>query len=265
MNKRKLLFIAVLVFFIVGCTRGDKEIIVYKNNNCDFSKKLVLIDNETNYYTSCLNDVIVKYSVDSKKVSLFDEIKSKKMSMEELYDRSLDVIVEDNITTYEFSDYYILKCDNNIVFGNIDNAIDKTYCLLKDSEIVSLYDLDNDYSYEDAIDDNYYVVTSNKVYNSDTMKHFLDGISLNQPSFIRITNVLSNDSMTITDVLVVNGKVTVTIDNTRSSTVSEKNIKTYNFSNIGTYEDEVGKYLYAYDTYSIDDDSLLITNIIIEE
>lgn len=266
--KKVVFLIFLIVIFLTGCTKGDKEIIVNNVESCKFSKKLVMSDGKIKYYTSCLEFVRVKYSVDSKEVSLFDELKNKNITMDEIYDRSIDIKSEDNMDIYEFEDYYILKCENNIIFGNIDNGVDKKYCAINNEEVVSLSEIANDYSYKDAISDSYYVITEDKVYNSDVLEHFLDSFSERKTAFIRIFSSLYENENTIIDVLYDNDGILVFVDNTRNKGIDNGKISTYNFTKLGIFEDEVGKYLYAYNGNVIDSnstDSFLITRIIINE
>lgn len=268
MKKIIILLVFLSVIFMTGCTKGDKEILINSTKSCNFSKKLVMSKGKVRYYTSCLDSIKVKYSLDSREISLFDELRDNNITMDEIYDRSLDIKSEDNVFIYKFDEYYILKCDNNVVFGNIDNGVDKKYCSISNEEIVSLYDIEEDYSYADAISDFYYVITEDKTYNNDVLKQFLDFISDNKTAFIRIFSSLHADENMIIDVIYDSDGVSVIVDNTRNKDIDNGKISTYNFTKLGVFEDEVGKYLYAYNGNVIDadsTDSFLITRIIINE
>lgn len=267
MKKRIVLLFSFVVIFLGGCTRSDREILVNSIDKCKFSKKLVMADGNIKYYTSCLDDVNVKYSIDSRELSLFQELEDKNIMMDEIYDRSLDVNNDGGVFIYKYDKYYVLKCDNSVIFGNLANGVDKKYCFI-DDEIVSLYDIKKNYSYKDAISDLYYVITEDKVYNSDTLQQFLDSISEKKTAFIRIFSSLYDNDNTIIDVIYENDEVLVFVDNTRNTDVDNGKVSMYTFNKLGVFEDEVGKYLYAYNGNVIDSnstDSFLITRIIINE
>lgn len=265
MKRMMMVILCFVIVLMVGCANTDKDILVKYTDNCKFSKKLMLTDDGIKYYTSCIDDVTVRYGVDSSEKSLFDEIKNGKITMDEIYDRSLYVNNFDGMTSYKFDKYYVLKCNDSVIFGNIDNDVDKRYCFFDNDEIISLNDIGIEYNYKDAIKDSYYVITENKSYNSEVLEHFLETISDDKPAFVRIFSSMFDDQNTIIDVSFSEDGVLLTVDNTRDKNVDNSRINNYNFDKLGIFEDEVGKYLYAYNGSTIDsesDDSFLITKII---
>lgn len=265
MKRMMIVLLFLVIIFMTGCVNTDKDILVKYTDNCKFEKRLVLTDKGVKYYTSCLDDVTVRYATDSSRKSLFGEIESGNLTMDEIYDRSLYVSTDSDVVSYKFENYYVLKCNDSVIFGNIDNDVDKRYCSFDNDEIVSLNDIDLEYDYKDAIEDSYYVITNDKSYNSGELEHFLESISDKKPAFIRIFSAVFDDQNTIIDVLFDSTRVLLTVDNTRNKNLDNGEIKTYNFDKLGVFEDEVGKYLYAYNGSTIDnesEDSFLITKII---
>lgn len=266
MKQLIIVLVCCLILIVTGCGVSNKEFNVNLSDNCIFSKKLVLEHEGTNYYVSCIDDVQVKYNGDMEKtVSLFDEIRNGTATIDEIYDRSVSIAKDNSVTIYNFDEYYILECQNNFIFGNLRNGIDKGYCMLETDEVVSLNELAKRYNYKEAIKDNYYVVTDKKIYNSEVMKKFLDSIISAKTAFIRIVDSSYDGKILITDVLYDKEKVTVFVDDTRNSN-ENVSIKVYKFTHLDVIDDEVGKYLYAYNGNVINEksdsrDSFLISKI----
>ncbi len=266
MKQLIMVLVCCLILIVTGCSVSNKEINVKVSDNCIFSKNLVLEQDGTNYYVSCIDDVQVKYNGNIEKtVSLFDDIRNGKTTIDEVYDRSVSINKDNGVTIFNFDEYYILECQNNFVFGNLKNGIDKRYCMLETDEIISLNKLSKEYNYKDAIKDNYYVVTDKKHYNDEVMQKFLDSIISTKTAFIRIVNSSYDGKIVITDVLYDKERVTVFVDDTRNLN-DEASIKIYEFTHLDVIDDEVGKYLYAYNGNVINEnpdsmDSFLIAKI----
>ena len=238
MKQLIIVLVCCLILIVTGCGVSNKEFNVNLSDNCIFSKKLVLEHEGTNYYVSCIDDVQVKYNGDMEKtVSLFDEIRNGTATIDEIYDRSVSIAKDNSVTIYNFDEYYILECQNNFIFGNLRNGIDKGYCMLEIRYKLSKF----------------------------KGKKFLDSIISAKTAFIRIVDSSYDGKILITDVLYDKEKVTVFVDDTRNSK-ENVSIKVYKFTHLDVIDDEVGKYLYAYNGNVINEksdsrDSFLISKI----
>lgn len=93
------------------------------------------------------------------------------------------------------------------------------------SEYTPIKDLSKDYNIDQAIKDNFFVVTYNKTYHQDLYDSFIENIKSNKDTFLRIIQSTVEGDTIITDIIYENDKVVVITDNTRDRYSGEEDRK----------------------------------------
>lgn len=110
---------------------------------------------------------------------------------------------------------------------------------------VGINNLLKDYSVNDAINDNCFVV-GNKIYNEKLYDEFMDNVKNKKTSFIRVVQTTVEGDLCIIDILYDkdSDKVYLVIDNTRDKFMEDKDktISLATYENVG----EVDNYFVAY-------------------
>lgn len=176
-------------------------------------------------------------------------------------------LTEGNVVIYVYkqeSKYFIEQPYNGIyevnktLYENIKNyihskdiSIDNFY----DYRVTDRYDnidyLGEDYSLEDAKNDNCFVVSLAKVYNEYLYEDFVNAYENKNYAFIRLVNSTSEGSPIIFDIKYDNelNKIIVISDNTRDNYASNRNINLREFEKIGKYIYKENLYWVAYNGY----------------
>ena len=121
--------------------------------------------------------------------------------------------------------------------SSLDEVYDKEYVNYTD-----IRNLDSDYSLEDAINDNCFII-ANEVYNDSLFSDFNDSYAKKEDCFIRVIQYTIDGDMLIYDVLYDSDsdRVYVVVDVTRDRFENE-DIKLLSYEKMNTYE-------YLYHTY----------------
>ena len=99
-----------------------------------------------------------------------------------------------------------------------------------------------EYTVEQAKDDNYFVIQDGKYYNKEVYDDFSKNVNAGIEGVLRIITLNENDDLIITDLHYENNKFKVVRDETRDKNNKDNFINAYNFDKIGIYEKKV----YAY-------------------
>ena len=148
-----------------------------------------------------------------------------------------------------------------------DSSLDNIYrnSLLE----YDIHKLSNDYTFNDAKDDNYLAIGHDNIYNENNINIFLENYQKQKDAFLRIANVTIEGDLILTD-LIYNSQedlIYVVIDNTRDTfSKGEISFKTYQnlkvndtnwvltndndsytidslYKNIACYKEQVGAYV----------------------
>lgn len=105
------------------------EITVIEKNRCDQDKVEYAKTTDLTYYTSCLDNIFVKYDEENV-YDLSYVLIDKKMTLETLTKDPKEKEEENNNTLYKNEKYNVLVCANKeeIIIGNNDLKVDSPYC-----------------------------------------------------------------------------------------------------------------------------------------
>lgn len=104
------------------------------DKKCELDKTLLASTETNNYYTSCLNNIIVKFD-ETNKYDLDYVLLDGKIDLEDLINRSLKSTTFDNGKSYESDDLKFVVCHNNDVIFSDNNDKALLYCNINnDSE-----------------------------------------------------------------------------------------------------------------------------------
>lgn len=105
------------------------ELSVVEEKKCENDKKEYTITEEGKYYTSCLNNIYVKYDEENV-YELSYVLLDKKITINNLIDKSIEMLEENGNTLYDLEIFKILSCkdSNEYILGNKKLKIDSPYC-----------------------------------------------------------------------------------------------------------------------------------------
>ncbi|MBQ6687147.1 MAG: hypothetical protein IJN03_01325 [Bacilli bacterium] len=105
------------------------EISVVEKNSCVNDKAKYVETDEGTYYTSCLNNIFVKY--DSENVyDLSYVLKDKKITIDTLTNNSIETTEVNGNKLYNLEQFKILSCGNKkeFIIGNSSLGLESPYC-----------------------------------------------------------------------------------------------------------------------------------------
>lgn len=110
------------------------ELSIVEKNKCGNDRSEYAKIDELTYYTSCLDNVYVKYNAENV-YDLSYVLIDKKMNLKSLVSKAEEKIEENNNILYKFEKFNILECSNKteVIIGNRKLKIDSPYCEAVDS------------------------------------------------------------------------------------------------------------------------------------
>lgn len=111
------------------------ELSVVPKKSCVNDKFEYAVTNDLTYYTSCLDNIYVKYDEENI-YDLSYVLLDKKMTFEALTKLSKETKEENGNTLYKYDNFNILKCANNkeVIIGNEELKIDSPYCKVEEPQ-----------------------------------------------------------------------------------------------------------------------------------
>jgi len=105
------------------------ELSVVEKNKCENDKAEYAKTETLTYYTSCLNNVFVRYDEENV-YDLSYVLLDKKMAFDSLISKSVDKEELDGNILYEYETFKLLSCANKeeVIIGNSNLKIDSPYC-----------------------------------------------------------------------------------------------------------------------------------------
>lgn len=124
--------------------------------------------------------------------------------------------------------------------------------------------LSKNYSTNDAIKDNVFVIAHKDKYNLELYSQFMNKYSNKEKSYLRISMTTVEGDLIIYDILHINDKIYLVVDNTRDKYSSNKDIILKEYNNISEFEVKDKIYLILHnDKLTIDNyqdkENLIIT------
>lgn len=149
---------------------------------------------------------------------------------------------------YTITEYSITK---GVIFNELNITYGKGNSCELDTTFKKLELLPNSFNIEDAKKDGNYVITNEKIFNSDSYKKFMQEVENKNPNTLRIVRTNEEGDLLITDVeYMSDGKIKVTYDKTRDRNNQDNYIMAYKYDHIGIYKNK----LYAYNGTHLNDD-----------
>lgn len=149
---------------------------------------------------------------------------------------------------YTITEYSITK---GVIFNELNITYGKGNSCELDTTFKKLEFLPNSFTIEDAKKDGNYVITNEKIFNSDSYKKFMQEVENKNPNTLRIVRTNEEGDLLITDVeYMSDGKIKVTYDKTRDRNNQDNYIMAYKYDHIGIYKNK----LYAYNGTHLNDD-----------
>lgn len=105
------------------------ELSAVENKSCENDKVEYAVTDEGTYYTSCLNNIYVKYT-DENVYELSYVLLDKKITINNLIENSIETKEENGNILYDLDTFKILSCKdkNEYIIGNKKLKIDSPYC-----------------------------------------------------------------------------------------------------------------------------------------
>lgn len=105
------------------------EFSVVEEKKCEHDKKEYTVTEEGKYYTSCLNNIYVKYDEENV-YELSYVLLDKKITINNLIEKSIETLEEDGNILYDLETFKILSCKDSdeYILGNKKLKIDSPYC-----------------------------------------------------------------------------------------------------------------------------------------
>lgn len=105
------------------------DISIIEKSKCENDKVEYAKTTDLTYYTSCLDNIFVKYD-DENVYDLSYVLLDKKMTIESLLNKSVEKEKENGNKLYKYEKFKVLVCANGkeVIIGNNDLKIDSPYC-----------------------------------------------------------------------------------------------------------------------------------------
>jgi len=112
------------------------ELSVVEKNKCENDKFEYAKTTDLTYYTSCLDNIFVKYDEENV-YDLSYVLIDKKMTLESLVSKSEETIEENGNILYKYEKFNVLACANKkeIIIGDKSLKIDSPYCEVAEPNI----------------------------------------------------------------------------------------------------------------------------------
>lgn len=241
--------LGILIILYFGATTlpyGTKEYI------SGASGKKLIVPKLTKLKEECCNYKATFTSIRS--------IKSLEKEMEQLINSYQKLNCDNKSYVYNEKEDYTIT-EYSLKKGTIFNEITITYgkgnsCEL-DTTFKKLEFLPDSFSIEDAKKDGNYVITNEKVYNTEAYTKFMEEVEKKSTSTLRIVKTNEEGDLLITDVeYLKDGKFKVTYDKTRDRNNNDNYIMAYKYDHIGKYKNK----LYAYNGANLNNEVIKSKN-----
>lgn len=240
-----------------------------EDSELNFDKKIdikeiinILYSNGRTTKISSIQDVPVNvtneisiniYDKDTKISKLFIYEKNAKYFLEQPYNGIYEISADEYNTILNF------KTSTPSLNSYYNSELTKGY--------TSINELEEDYSIEDAINDNCFVVNHAKVYNENLYEEFMNKYNKKENAYIRMVMPTIEGDLVIYDIKYDKDidKIILVVDNTRDkfSSDSDRIISLNEYEKIGTYKYNNGNLFWvAYNDY-INDDTFNTDNVFI--
>jgi hypothetical protein len=235
-NRHKLIKISIICLILALLLIIPYGTRIYKS---EASGKFLDIPRFSKLSEECCN-----YSATFKSLRSANSIRAELKKIVSKYE-----VLDCDGTSYYYNkdeDYTII--DYGVKRGLFFNTFYITYgsgnsCEI-DANFKNLDLLADDYSLADAKKDGSYIILEDEIINESSYDEFLENVSKNNPSTLRIVTTTTDGALIITDLdYLSDGTYKVTYDDTRDpNTKNQNSIIAYKYQHLGIYKEK----LYAY-------------------